>query len=160
MVNRSNVIRVPDVSERELMLGFPLHYTAPCAGKSDRKASWYNDMRLSLLGNTWSVPVVAWFLGQLLGTLGLVDRPTPQDIVDRLQPEAHFATQGRLVRLPLNPAKGSDAGCMYTLACKLGNLVSIKGEDILLTTPSTQMVKYHRLRASVPSSSWRWKFIA
>lgn len=81
MVNRSNVIRVPDVSERELMLGFPLHYTAPCAGKSDRKTSWYNDMRLSLLGNTWSVPVVAWFLGQLLGTLGLVDRPTPQDIV-------------------------------------------------------------------------------
>jgi hypothetical protein len=160
VVNRSNVIRVPDVSERELMLGFPLHYTAPCAGKSDRKASWYNDMRLSLLGNTWSVPVVVWFLGQLLGTLGFVDRPTPQDIVDRLQPEAHFATQGRLVRLPLNPAKGSDAGCMYTLACKLGNLVSIKGEDILLTTPSTQMVKYHRLRASVPSSLWRWKIIA
>ena len=30
----------------------------------------------------------------------------------------------------------------------------------MLTTPSTQMVKFHRLRASVPSSLWRWRVVA
>ena len=83
VVNRANLLRVPDVDERELMLGFPLHYTAPCAAKNERRASWYVDTRLTLLGNTWSVPVVAWFLGQLLGTLGLTIAATPQMIDPR-----------------------------------------------------------------------------
>ena len=47
-----------------------------------------------------------------------------------------------------------------TLASKLGNMISIKGEDILLTTPTTQLVKYHRLRATIPSKCWKWKVIA
>ena len=160
VVNRGNLLRVPDVAEREIMLGFPLHYTAPCVSKTDRKASWYQDLRLSLLGNTWSVPVVAWFLGQLLGQLGLTRTPSAQEILDRLQPGTAETTQGRLVRLPLNPERTSSGDSSYPLACKLGNLISIKGEDIMLTTPSTQMVKFHRLRASVPSSLWRWRVVA
>lgn len=48
----------------------------------------------------------------------------------------------------------------YDLAFKLGNLVSIKGDDVLLNAPSSQMVKHHRLRASVPSKLWRWSVIA
>ena len=41
----------------------------------------------------------------------------------------------------------------------MSNLVSIKGEDVLLSTPTTQMVKYHRYRASVPSKLWRWRIV-
>lgn len=160
VVNRGNLLRIPDVAEREIMLGFPLHYTAPCVSKTDRKASWYQDLRLSLLGNTWSVPVVAWFLGQLLGRLGLAHTPSAQEILDRLQPGTAETTQGRLVRLPLNPERSSTGDSSYPLAYKLGNLISIKGEDIMLTTPSTQMVKFHRLRASVPSRLWRWRVVA
>ena len=159
LVNRQNVLRIPDVQERELMLGFPLHYTAACLPKGQRHSKQYEDKRLTLLGNTWSVPVVAWLLGQLAGTLGLVPVPSPQQILDWLTSEGQPSVQGRLVRLPLNAAQGCREELQYPLACRLANLISMKGEDILLSTPSSQMVRHHRLRASVPSSLWRWKVI-
>lgn len=46
------------------------------------------------------------------------------------------------------------------LARKLIGLTSVKGEDILLQTPSEQLVKFARLRSSVPASLWRWKELA
>jgi hypothetical protein len=160
LVNQQNMLRIPDVGEREAMLGFPLNYTMSCASKSQRKAPGYNDQRLSLLGNTWSVPVVSWLLGQLLGKQGVIRTPTVQDILDSLHPQGQQFTQGRLMRPPLNPSKGEGEASPYVLARQLGNLISIKGEDILLTTPSSQLVKYHRLRASVPSSLWRWRIVS
>ena len=159
LVNKKNVLRIPDLQEREVMMGFPLNYTASCAPKGQRKGDAYNDIRLSLLGNSWSVPVVAWLLGQLLGRLGFISSPSPQEVMDRISPGQADTTQGRLVRLPLNPFQGVDHEPMYALAFKLGNLISIKGEDVMLTTPTTQMVKYHRLRASVSSSLWRWRVV-
>lgn len=160
LVNKKELLRIPDVEEREMMLGFPLRYTASWAPKGERKSSGYNDVRLSLLGNSWSVPVVAWLLGQLLGRLGFLQTPSGQDIVEALKPGNSSTAQGRLIRLPytVNPPTGS--GSAYQLAFKLGNLVSIKGDDVLLYTPSSQMVKHHRLRASVPSRLWRWSIIA
>ena len=160
LVNRDNILRIPDVSEREVMLGFPLNYTLPCLPKNERKGATYNDQRLTLLGNTWSVPVVAWLLGQLLGARGLLPTPSPQQVLDSLQPEGGQLTQGRLVRAPLNAAKGVTQEGQQQLASKLGNLISIKGEDILICAPTNQQVKFHRLRASVPSSLWRWRVIA
>lgn len=159
LVNRANQLRVPDVSERELMMGFPLHYTAPCAAKGHRKGEEYNDQRLTLLGNSWSVPVVAWLLGQLLGRLGIIKMATPQTILDSLAPGGHELTQGRLVRLPLNAPRGDTQEGMSDLSFKISNLVSIKGEDIMISTPSSQMVRYQRLRASVPSTSWKWRIV-
>ena len=43
------------------------------------------------------------------------------------------------------------------LVSKLCGLVSLKGEDILLQSGSEVLVKYHRLRSSLPSKLWRWK---
>ena len=84
VVNARNELRVPDVQEREAMLGFPVQYTAPCVGKSLRKAADYNDVRLTLLGNTWSVPVVASLLSQLFSRLGIIPSVNPQQILDAL----------------------------------------------------------------------------
>lgn len=158
--NGAGEFRLPDVSERELMLGFPLHYTAMCLPKSQRKGTAYNDTRLTLLGNSWSVPVVAWILGQLFSWLGWIGAKSPQDILDACRPGTHPFVRGRLARLPLNPSRKVSDADPYTLACKLGNLVSIKGEDILLSTPTTQVAKFHRLRASVPAKMWKWGVIA
>ena len=160
LVNRHNVLRLPDVSERELMLGFPLDYTVPCGPKAERKGESYDDLRLTLLGNTWSVPVVAWLLSQLTGRLGLTPFLSPQDVVDRLLPGQAFSCQGRLIRLPLDRVRPPSGDSQQLLATKLSNLISIKGEDILLTTPTTAMVKHHRLRASVPARLWKWKIVA
>eukprot|EP00438_Fugacium_kawagutii_P015746 Skav233435 [mRNA] locus=scaffold1486:284964:287666:- [translate_table: standard] len=158
VVNSRNHLRLPDADERELMLGFPLHYTKQCLPKAQRKTVQFEDERLSLLGNSWSVPVVAWLLNQLLAPLGLAPSMTPQHIMDQCQPGASATVQGRLQRLPLAPAK-VHPGDSQRLASKLSGMISIKGEDILLTTPTSQMVKHHRLRASVPSKLWKWKII-
>ena len=157
--NKHGECRVPNVVEREVLLGFPAHYTAPCAGKSERKSVSYVDARLTLLGNTWSVPVIAWLLNQMLFPLGLALELSPQRIMDLCQPGGAELLQGRLVRLPVRRPCVTP-GSAYNLAFKLGNLISLKGEDILLSTPSTQLVRFHRLRASVPSRLWKWKIVA
>ena len=161
LINRKNDIRLPDAEEREFMLGFPVGYTRGCLPKNKRKDASYNDVRLTLLGNSWSVPVVAWFLGQLLAPLGFVPPHSPQVIMDKLKPEHVQMLQAKLFRPPLNPiretASSYDQG---DLVGRLTNLLSIKGEDILLTTPTDQMVKYHRLRATIPSRLWKWKIIS
>ena len=158
VVNRCEEMRIPNVQERELMLGFPLGYTSNCVAKNARKLGSTNDTRLTLLGNSWSVPVVAWLLNQLLRMLGLSVALNPGEIMERCRPGSAASLQERLVRLPLAHRRGCISG-QGALAWKLANLISLKGEDILLTTPSTQMVRFHRLRASVPSRLWRWKVV-
>ena len=46
------------------------------------------------------------------------------------------------------------------LVKRLLTFVSMKGEDIHLQAASEDQVKFHRLRASVPSKLWRWKVVA
>ena len=158
--NRRGEVRVPSVSEREVALGFPLHYTSTCWGKSERKKEGYQDARLTLLGNSWSVPVVGWLLSQLLSKLGQGAPLTPQQVVERVSAQVGpRPSRVGLVRLPLARAKVGE-GSAHELAFKLCNLVSLKGEDILLSTPSTQLVKFHRLRASVPAKLWKWKVVS
>ena len=161
LINRKNECRLPDAEEREYMLGFPVGYTRSCLPKNKRKEVLFNDTRLTLLGNSWSVPVVAWFLGQLLAPLGFIHAHSPQYIMDKLNPTNLRLLQAKLFRLPLNPLQQVPASHdQGTLADSLCSLISIKGEDILLTTPSNQLVKYHRLRATVPSRLWRWKVLS
>ena len=143
-----------------MMLGFPLHYTKNCLPKSQRKGADFTDTRLTLLGNTWSIPVVACLLNQLFGFLGITAYRSPQDIVDLLIPGADATVQGRLFRLPLNFGRKGTEDQSQALARKLSNLVSIKGEDIMLTSSTTQQAKFHRLRATVPAKCWRWKIVS
>eukprot|EP00438_Fugacium_kawagutii_P028761 Skav220381 [mRNA] locus=scaffold896:127637:129049:- [translate_table: standard] len=158
--NRHGEVRVPNVNEREVILGFPLHYTQGCYPKGQRQTAAYHDERLSLLGNAWSVPIVACLLNCLFGTLGWVPYKSAQDILNACRPGFSPMVQGRLVRLPLNPSRKPSPVDAAALSAKLGNLISIKGEDILLTTPSTQLQKFHRLRATVPGKLWRWRIVA
>lgn len=148
------------MEERELMMGFPLQYTTHCMPKSLRKGTEYTDQRLTLIGNSWAVPVVAWLLGQLLAPLGLCRRMPPQAIVDRLDPHNSDFLQTKLVRLPLRPMRGTVPMSHTSLVGKLCNLVSIKGEDVMLLGKTCEQVKYHRLRATIPSRLWKWKVIS
>ena len=60
--------RIPNVNEREALLGFPLEYTRPSWSKTHRKQdpTGWEDCRLSLLGCPGSVPVIAFLLKHLL----------------------------------------------------------------------------------------------
>ena len=161
LINRSGALRLPTAEEREVIMGFPLNYTAHCLPKSQRRGDAYADQRLTLIGNSWAVPVVSWFLQQLLSPLGLCQSFSPQQLLDKQGVRGTELLQNRLLRLPLRPLRGSASGeSAEVLAGKLGNLVSIKGEDIMLTPGTVDQVKFHRLRASIPSRLWKWKVIA
>ena len=108
--------------------------------------------------------MVATLLGQLFVWLGWINIKSLQNVLDACRSGEHQYVQGRLTRLPLNPSCGRCDDDPYSLAFKLANLVSIKGEDILLSTPTSQMARFHRLRASIPArlwtcevvTGWRW----
>ena len=160
LINKQDQMRLPTISEKEYMLGFPVGYTMACSPKRLRGSLEHKDLRHTLVGNTWSVPVVAWFLGQLCGPLGLCPCFTPQEIVDFLNPAHQTFLQSRLWRSTLRPLRGAGSTDQTILVQKLGNLTSVKGEDILLTTSSSQLARFHRLRASIPARLWRWRIIS
>ena len=159
-MNKHDVLRLPTIEEKEYMLGFPVGYTSSCSPKQLRGTTAHADTRHTLVGNTWSVPVIAWFISQLCGPLGLCPLYTPQQIVDFLNPVHQTFLQSRLWRAPLRPLRGQAPAASPNLVAQLGQLVSVKGEDILLTAASSQLVKFHRLRASVPARLWKWKVIS
>eukprot|EP00438_Fugacium_kawagutii_P016151 Skav228276 [mRNA] locus=scaffold6733:108207:110481:- [translate_table: standard] len=160
LTNAAGTFRLPDVSEREVMLGFPLHYTVNSCPKSARKTVETTDTRLTLLGNTWSIHVVAVLLGQLFSSLGWICPMPPSQVVKACRSGTHSLVQGRLHRLPLNLPRGVSQVPPIELPRKLGCLLSMKGEDVLLSTPTSQLTRFHRLRASVPGRLWRWRVIA
>ena len=159
MVSSKGDFRPPNVAEREAILGFPIGYTRQCLSKARHGSSAHFDCRLTLLGNSWSVPVICWILSSLFHLLGFVDALTVQDIVDRLCPGKAQALQGLLLRPPMTWST-STLDCRALLVQKLFGLVSLKGEDVLLQHHTDVPVKYHRLRMSLPARLWRWRTVS
>ena len=159
LVDSTGVLRPPNVMEREVMLGFPVDFTKQCMSKASHGKTAHQDCRLSLLGNSWSVPVIAWLISCLCSLLGLMEPVSLQDIISRATPGANTALQSLLLRPPISVStKTFDVSEL--LVKKLCGLVSLKGEDILLQSVSDIPVRYHRLRASLPANLWRWKDVA
>ena len=156
VVNSQGVVRVPSIVEREAILGFPVQYTAKCLPKAEAGTTRGSDCRLTLLGNSWSVPVVACLLHCLFATLGLNEEKSVQEIVDNLTPGKCPNMAGLLMRPPLRhtTAPGQET---HGLVRKLLGQVSVKGEDILLQLSTDIPARYHRLRASIPGKLWRWR---
>ena len=160
LINKHNQLRLPSISEKEYMMGFPVGYTLNSVEKKLRNTTQHSDVRHSLIGNSWSVPVVAWLLSQLFGRLGLCPLYTPQEIINMLLPGQQVFLQSRLWRTPLRPLREAPSGEGPSLVQKLSNLISVKGEDLLLTTPSSQLCKFQRLRSSVPARLWKWRVVS
>ena len=156
VVNSQSQLRVPSIVEREAILGFPTGYTTKCLPKAEYETEKWKDYRLRLLGNSWSVPVVACLLHLLFLTLGLVDELSVGDIVGRLTPGKCDDLPGLLLRPPLRQttkAGATEGG----LVRKLLGQISVKGEDILLQMSTDIPARYRRLRASIPGKLWRWR---
>ena len=152
-------LRTPSVQEREVIMGFPPSFTLQCMKKSQHGTEAHQDCRLSLIGNSWCVGVVAWLLQQLLYPLGLVKNWTLQDIVTGLTPGEASNLQSLMLRPPLSQGTQTFSPSVH-LVSKLTGLVSLKGEDLLLQSSTEVPVKYHRLRSGVPSKLWRWSTVA
>ena len=161
IVNKHGVKRLLNISEREVIMGFPKGYTTNSVPKRDQGSVAHNDARLTLIGNSWNVTVVTWLLTQLGFLLGLNSALSLSQVVKRTSPGAdtHFQTfvQRPFMRT-LHRKKGPSRE--LELVKKFLSLVSIKGEDIMLVSASDDLAKYHRLRASVPPALWKWQTVA
>ena len=67
-------------------MGMPKDYTLNCLPKGEQGSQAHLDCRLSLVGNSWNVTVVAWLLSQLGSLRGLNDNLSVGDIVQRTSP--------------------------------------------------------------------------
>ena len=157
-VHKGGQSRPPSVLEREAILGFPSGYTKQCMSKQFHDTTAHVDCRLTLLGNSWSVPVVAWLLKSLFVPLGIMEPLSVQSLVERLTPGKQSSLQGLLLRPPLKQGT-STTSPSGELVQKLFGLTSLKGEDLLIHGDSEPPLKYHRLRSSVPSKIWRWRAV-
>eukprot|EP00435_Cladocopium_sp_Y103_P063896 s76_g25.t1 len=160
LVNKHDTQRIPDISEREVIMGFPRDYTLHSRPKSQQGTTEHVDERLSVVGNSWNVTVVAWLLSQLGSVLGLNPPLSVKEIVQRTSPGSTKDFQTYLQRPLMSQNRGPVSGnCEEVLVKKLLTLVSVKGEDLLLQAASEEPVKYHRLRASIPAKLWRWRTV-
>eukprot|EP00438_Fugacium_kawagutii_P034843 Skav219085 [mRNA] locus=scaffold3000:142585:144471:- [translate_table: standard] len=153
--------RLVNIEEREVIMGFPRGYTTACVPKSQQGTKTHEDLRCSLIGNTWNVTVVTWLLSQLGALLGVSDRLTPQQCVDRTRPGSNrdlptFLARPRMGRTTQPVVSNNE----QILVNKLTNMVSIKGEDLLISSSTEENLKFHRLRASIPSNLWRWRIVS
>ena len=154
---RKGAARRPNIQEREAIMCIPVGYTRPCLPKNQQTGTLWEDTRLTLIGNSWHVGVITWLLEQLLGPLGFCRRQGLQQLVDYLTPGRSGSLQGILLRPPLSTNRTLVETLEKPLLLKLLGLVSMKGEDLMVTAVSEPQVKFHRLRSSVPAKLWRWR---
>ena len=153
--------RLPNVSERERCLGFPLDYTFNCFTKSDVKGKpkAHEDARLTLLGNTWSVPVVAYFFIQLLRPLRLCSVLSFRTVLETLFLDTPQVSEALLSWRAIGRTRPvTDGDLPRQLTEKLVTLVSAKGEDVMLQV-SGETRHPQRFRRTIPPNLWRWKEI-
>ena len=127
--------------------------------KAGHGSDAHEDCRLTLLGNSWSVGVVSWLLGQLLVPLGLIEPVTLKQLIERLTPGKGVNLPSLLLRPPFGQAPQTRP-LNSLLIQKLAGLTSLKGEDILVHSHTEIPLRYHRLRASIPASLWRWRIVS
>ena len=149
LTNRKGALRMASVTEREVTLEFPAGYTRNCAPKNEQKGFAYECLRHTLLGNSWSVPVVMCLLYDLFKPLGLIS-----DI--RAQGSGHapaaYSRKGRTFAACFDAAAfGALNSEGQRLVSRLSSVVSIKGDDIMIQGTTEDPARYHRWRASVPA---------
>ena len=152
-------LRTPGVEEREVLMGFPRGYTYNCMSKAHRHGAAWRDERLSLLGNSWCVFVIAWLLSCLGVPRGLCPKMTIAQVMRQCCPGGGTLLQGFLLRPFMRPPRHHVQPQEDQLARKLTGLISGKGEDLLLQAPSEDVQRYHRLRMSIPAKLWKWRVI-
>ena len=162
LVNKKNLLRLPNIQEREVMMGFPRDFTANCVPKGEQGTQFHLDTRFTLIGNSWNVSVVAWLLGHLGFVLGLNPLFSPEEIVNRTSPGCTDHLQTYLRRPPMKNMGRKEEGTSKALelVSKLCTMVSLKGEDLLLQPASEDVTRYHRLRMSIPAKLWAWRTVA
>ena len=158
--------RMLDIQERETMMFFPKDFTQHCASKTfrDTQPQLTEDLRLTLIGNSWHVGVVACLIQPLLEKLGLSRPKSVEEVLSPFLPGGGSDVSSLLLRpgferpQPFQSIPQSQDDQLRLLT-KLGHLVSSKGSDILLKNPTEPLPRFHRLRTSLNPKLWKWQII-
>lgn len=159
--------RLLSISEKELIMGYPAGYTLHANTKQFRKNHPLeaDDIRMSLIGNSWNVGVAACLLSDLAVQEGFISPLAISDLLRRLRPGESSSLSGFLFRPPLggNPkpfaVNQSDKVEEREVVSRLAHLVSSKGSDVLLTSQTESTPKSYRFRTSLPAKLWQWKTV-
>ncbi|CAE7940562.1 Tnks2, partial [Symbiodinium necroappetens] len=119
----------------------------------------FEDVRLNLLGNAWSVAVVGFLLLQLLRPRQLCMLSSLQELLSTLYGDKPVFSDALLSWHSLRSKQccpGTDTG--KALAAKLMTLLSSKGSDIMIQS-GTEPRDFQRFRNSIPARLWSWKTI-
>ena len=151
VIGDKGLARPPNAPEREFVMGFAPDTTVAAFPKGERKSrtAHYEDERCSLVGNSISVPVLAFLLGQLLEARGMVSTaPSVQQIVDSCAVEWH--------KLPLGSKPNFEAG--RALVSKCVRSACPKGSDVRLATGELLSTSVWP-RKQVPADLWAWQVV-
>lgn len=88
VIHRKKGWRLLTIEEKEAIMGFPMGFTIHSAPKSVRKSqpNLADDIRMTLIGNSWHVGVVSSLLVDLFYELGLCSLLSVEEIVRRITP--------------------------------------------------------------------------
>ena len=112
--------RLLSCEEQEVLMGFPKGYSVACYPKAVQKTQAWQDERLTLVGNSWNVFVIAWLLGQLCGMLGLAPQFSLQQVMQQCSPGGGQGLQSFLLRpFMRTPHRATSQGDDVVLVRKL-----------------------------------------
>eukprot|EP00438_Fugacium_kawagutii_P018228 Skav218343 [mRNA] locus=scaffold755:897997:900780:- [translate_table: standard] len=155
--NKHGDRRLLNCEEGEIMMGFPRSYTMQCLPKAQHGSQAHAHCRLTLI----DVTTIAVLLSHLGEILGLNDPLSVQEILQGAAPGSSKDFQTFLPRPFMRPPRAiSSPSNELVLVRKLVSLVGIKGDDLLLQASSEDVVRYQRMRASVPARLWKWRTVA
>ena len=131
--------RIPNIEEREAMMFFPINYTFYCCTKTVRKQSLqeWEDIRMSLIGNSWHVGVVSFLLQELLSQHQLLEHVSLHQLLNKLRPGSSTSLgellfrPGFAKRQPFQPVF-RNLKQEQQLVTRICHLVSTKGTDVWL----------------------------
>ena len=151
-------LRMATMNEREDLLGFPRDHTLPAVKSGAAKSSpgLERAVRLSLCGNTWSVPATAFQLGSLFAEWGIFSRPpTVEEVVTRQTSHLLQSVKADPRHLPEGGPR-RDLPDDVRLVLRLAAGCEHTGSDIRMSTGTLVKPSVYP-RQEVPVHYWRWK---
>ena len=151
-------LRMATPREREALMGFARDHTMPALASGDAKHNPTLEMgvRLSLLGNSWSVPSTAFLLSRVLAEWGYLTRcPTVEEVVFRDTAKLVRTTGGVAYESPAPlRLRGFTAGQKLVLKIMAG--ADHRGSDVRTATGQLQRPCMHP-RQEISPNLWHWR---